>query len=101
MLAAQETDGAFTDDEIIGNTFTLLLAGEDTTAHTMAWTIWFLSSMQEIQAQRRVTASQSTRNGRGVAGRSGRMNRRTKGRAPTAIGTLTQKIQRQENRSVT
>jgi cytochrome P450 len=51
MLAAQETDGAFTDDEIIGNTFTLLLAGEDTTAHTIAWTIWFLSSRQEIQAR--------------------------------------------------
>ena len=44
MLAAQESDNAFTDDEIIGNTFTLLLAGEDTTAHTMAWTIWLLAS---------------------------------------------------------
>lgn len=51
MLAAQETDGAFTDDEVIGNTFTLLLAGEDTTAHTMAWTIWFLASRPEIQAR--------------------------------------------------
>jgi cytochrome P450 len=51
MLAAQETDGAFTDDEIIGNTFTLLLAGEDTTAHTMAWTIWFLAGRPEIQAR--------------------------------------------------
>lgn len=51
MLAAQETDGAFTDDEIIGNTFTLLLAGEDTTAHTMAWTIWLLASRPEIQAR--------------------------------------------------
>lgn len=50
MLAAQESDGAFTDDEIIGNTFTLLLAGEDTTAHTMAWTIWLLASRPEIQA---------------------------------------------------
>jgi len=51
MLAAQEIDGAFTDDEIIGNTFTLLLAGEDTTAHTMAWTIWLLASRPEIQAR--------------------------------------------------
>jgi cytochrome P450 len=50
MLAAQETDDAFTDDEVIGNTFTLLLAGEDTTAHTMAWTIWLLASRPEIQA---------------------------------------------------
>jgi cytochrome P450 len=49
MLAAQELDGAFTDDEIIGNTFTLLLAGEDTTAHTMAWTMWLLASRPKIQ----------------------------------------------------
>ena len=51
MLAAQETDGTFTDEEIVGNTFTLLLAGEDTTAHTMAWTIWLLASRPEIQAR--------------------------------------------------
>ncbi len=49
MLAAQELDDKFSDDEIIGNTFTLLLAGEDTTAHTMAWTIWALGSRPEIQ----------------------------------------------------
>jgi cytochrome P450 len=51
MLAAQETDGTFTDEEIIGNTFTLLLAGEDTTAHTMAWTIWLLASRPDVQAR--------------------------------------------------
>ena len=51
MLAAQEADGVFTDEEIIGNTFTLLLAGEDTTAHTMAWTIWLLASRPEVQAR--------------------------------------------------
>ena len=49
MLAAQETDGTFSDNEIVGNTFTLLLAGEDTTAHTMAWTMWLLASRPEIQ----------------------------------------------------
>jgi cytochrome P450 len=51
MLAAQELDGKFTDDEIIGNTFTLLLAGEDTTAHTMAWTAWWLASRPDIQGR--------------------------------------------------
>ncbi len=51
MIAAQETDGTFTDQEIVGNVFTLLLAGEDTTAHTMAWTIWFLASRPEIQTR--------------------------------------------------
>jgi cytochrome P450 len=43
MLAAQRADGTFTDEEIVGNTFTLLIAGEDTTAHTMAWTGWYLA----------------------------------------------------------
>lgn len=49
MLAAQQSEGRFTDDEIIGNVFTLLLAGEDTTAHTLAWTIWFLAQHKDIQ----------------------------------------------------
>ena len=51
MLAAQEAEGTFTDEEIIGNVFTLLLAGEDTTAHTVGWTLWFLASRPEIQAR--------------------------------------------------
>lgn len=49
MLAAQQAEGIFTDEKIIGNVFTLLLAGEDTTAHTMGWTLWFLASRPEIQ----------------------------------------------------
>jgi cytochrome P450 len=51
MVAAQEAEGTFTDDEIIGNTFTLLLAGEDTTAHTMAWTLWLLASNPDVQTR--------------------------------------------------
>ncbi len=51
MIAAQEKDGTFSDGEIVGNVFTLLLAGEDTTAHTMAWTLWSLASRPEIQAK--------------------------------------------------
>jgi cytochrome P450 len=49
MLAAQEQDHAFTDAEIVGNVYTLLLAGEDTTAHTLAWTIWLLAQHPEMQ----------------------------------------------------
>ncbi len=48
MLAAQQQDNAFTDAEIVGNVYTLLLAGEDTTAHTLAWTIWFLAQRPEV-----------------------------------------------------
>ncbi len=50
MLAAQQADGRFSDQEIIGNVFTLLLAGEDTTAHTLGWTIWFLATRPDVQA---------------------------------------------------
>lgn len=50
MIAAQETEGAFTDEEIIGNVNTLLLAGEDTTSHSMSWTVWSMASRPEIQA---------------------------------------------------
>lgn len=49
MIAAQAKDDAFTDAEIVGNIYTLLLAGEDTTAHTMAWTLWLLACHPEIQ----------------------------------------------------
>ncbi len=51
MLAAQRSDGTFSDDEIIGNVLTLLSAGEDTTAHTLAWTIWLIGSRPDVQTR--------------------------------------------------
>jgi cytochrome P450 len=51
MIAAQETDGTLNDEEILANVFTLLLAGEDTTSHTMAWTISALATMPTVQAR--------------------------------------------------
>lgn len=49
MLAAREKEGKFSDEEIVGNTLTLLVAGEDTTAHTMAWTTLLLARRPDIQ----------------------------------------------------
>ena len=49
MIAAQETDGTFTDQEIHRNTLDLLFAGEDTTAHTLGWTIWLLAQRPDVQ----------------------------------------------------
>lgn len=49
MLAAQQAESTFTDDEIAGNVLTLMIAGEDTTAHTLGWTVWFLASNPEVQ----------------------------------------------------
>jgi cytochrome P450 len=51
MLAAQRADSTFSDEEIVGNVFTILLAGEDTTANTLGWTIWLLGSRPELQAR--------------------------------------------------
>ncbi len=43
MLAVRDTDGdALSEEELVGNVFTILLAGEDTTANTLAWTLWLL-----------------------------------------------------------
>jgi len=56
MLAAQHREGKFSDREIIGNAITLLLAGEDTTAHSMAWTLWFLATRPESQERWREEA---------------------------------------------
>lgn len=39
ILVAAETIEGFGDEEVKGNLLTLLMAGEDTTAHTLAWAI--------------------------------------------------------------
>lgn len=42
LLVAQEKDVLFTDKEIFGNVFTLLLAGEDTTSNSISWALYLL-----------------------------------------------------------
>jgi len=43
MIAERDRDGgALTDEDVSGNILTMLLAGEDTTANTLAWMIWLL-----------------------------------------------------------
>ena len=61
MLAARdEGDTAFTDEEIYGNVLTLLLAGEDTTANTLAWMIHLMTEHPEVQAHMQAEAAQVT-----------------------------------------
>ena len=44
LVAASEDDKqGITDEDVSGNVLTMLLAGEDTTAHTLAWLFWLLS----------------------------------------------------------
>ncbi len=50
MLAAHEEGVAkFTDEEVYGNVLTILLAGEDTAAHTLAWIIYLMTEHPEVQ----------------------------------------------------
>lgn len=50
MLAQQQEPGStITDAHIAANVITLLLAGEDTTAHSIAWTMPYLSADRALQ----------------------------------------------------
>jgi cytochrome P450 len=42
VAAADDQGGAISEADVSGNILTMLLAGEDTTANTLAWTIWLL-----------------------------------------------------------
>jgi cytochrome P450 len=57
ILAADEPGSGMTDHDVAGNVFTMLLAGEDTTANTMAWAIYLLhrnpQALQKAQAEAR------------------------------------------------
>jgi cytochrome P450 len=47
LVAADDPQSGITPNEVHGNVLTMLLAGEDTTANTLAWAIWLLSRHPE------------------------------------------------------
>jgi cytochrome P450 len=49
--AARLPDSGITDEVIVANVMTLLLAGEDTTAHSLAWTMYFIAQNKDLQAR--------------------------------------------------
>ncbi len=52
MLALRdEPNSGFSDDDVYANVVTLLLAGEDTTAHSLAWAMYILAAKPELQSQ--------------------------------------------------
>jgi len=52
IVAADQADSGLGDKQVVGNVLTMLLAGEDTTANTLAWMIHLLQ--RHPQALRRV-----------------------------------------------
>ena len=55
MIAARDSpDSQVTDDEVAGNVLTMLLAGEDTTANTLAWAVWFLHRNRDAMKHAKV-----------------------------------------------
>ncbi len=42
LVAAEEPGSGMDDQQLAGNVLTMLLAGEDTTANTLAWMVWLL-----------------------------------------------------------
>ncbi len=55
LLVENETAN-FTNKEIYGNVFTILLAGEDTTSNSLSWTLFYLAQHPEAVAKVRVEA---------------------------------------------
>ncbi len=52
MLALRDEPGSgFSDDDVYANIITLLLAGEDTTAYSLAWAMHSLAGDPELQAR--------------------------------------------------
>ncbi len=50
MITARDEEGnSFSEDQLFPNIVTLLLAGEDTTANTLAWVLHYLSEQPEYQ----------------------------------------------------
>ncbi len=47
-LLVDDTNTKLSDDEIYGNIFTMLLAGEDTTSNSLSWTLFYLAQHPEI-----------------------------------------------------
>lgn len=53
LVAADAPDSGIDDAQVAGNVLTMLLAGEDTTANTLAWMIWLLWQHPDALAQAR------------------------------------------------
>ena len=64
IVAADQPDSGLGDSQVVGNVLTMLLAGEDTTANTLAWMIHLLKlnphTLLRLQAEVRTLAPDPT-----------------------------------------
>ncbi|MBB6461080.1 cytochrome P450 [Flammeovirga kamogawensis] len=51
LIASQDKEDPFSWDEIFGNIYTMLLAGEDTTANSLSWLTYFIASDSKLQSK--------------------------------------------------
>jgi cytochrome P450 len=58
LLVEQEKEKSFSDKEIIGNVFTMLLAGEDTTSNSISWILYYLVQHPEAVKKIRKEATE-------------------------------------------
>ncbi len=58
LVARDEHDAPFSVDTILGNAMQILLAGEDTTAHTLAWSVHELCERPDVVAALRAEADE-------------------------------------------
>ncbi|WP_044201865.1 cytochrome P450 [Flammeovirga sp. OC4] len=49
MIASEDKEDPFTNDEIFGNVYTMLLAGEDTTSNSLSWITYLLAANPTIK----------------------------------------------------
>lgn len=49
LLAVEDDQSGFSEQEVADNVLTMLLAGEDTTANSLAWAMYFLAKYPHVQ----------------------------------------------------
>ncbi|HEY1231405.1 MAG TPA: cytochrome P450 [Ramlibacter sp.] len=67
LVAARDREGSgVTDEDVSGNVLTMLLAGEDTTANTLAWMFWLLHANPRAAAEARAEVDAVLQGAQGV-----------------------------------
>lgn len=51
LVLRDEPESGFSDDDVYANILTMLLAGEDTTAYSLAWAMYILADKPELQSE--------------------------------------------------